>query len=82
VAAAFVQTTDSDHDGTPDCHDACPNDPNKIVPGACGCGVADTDSDGDGTPDCHDACPNDPKQDRCGSVRLWHTMILIVMVTV
>ncbi|MCP4740796.1 MAG: hypothetical protein GY871_00980, partial [Actinomycetales bacterium] len=44
--------TDSDGDGTPDCVDDCPNDPNKTEPGACGCGVADTDSDGDGTFDC------------------------------
>ncbi|MGA1709092.1 MAG: M43 family zinc metalloprotease, partial [Phycisphaerales bacterium] len=48
---------DSDFDGTPDCNDACPSDPNKTAAGACGCGVADTDSDGDGTPDCNDACP-------------------------
>lgn len=30
---------DSDHDGTIDCEDACPNDPNKIAFGYCGCGV-------------------------------------------
>lgn len=53
---------DSDGDGTADCHDACPNDPNKINPGACGCGVADVDSDNDGTADCHDACPSDPNK--------------------
>ncbi|MFC1994329.1 MauE/DoxX family redox-associated membrane protein, partial [Chloroflexota bacterium] len=39
--------------------DACPNDPNKIEPGACGCGVQDTDSDGDDVADCNDQCPND-----------------------
>jgi len=38
--------------------DICPNDPNKIHPGVCGCGVADTDTDSDGTPDCNDNCPN------------------------
>jgi hypothetical protein len=32
--------------------DQCPYDPNKIVPGLCGCGVADMDSDQDATPDC------------------------------
>jgi hypothetical protein len=53
---------DSDGDGTPDCADGCPNDPNKIAPGICGCGVPDTDSDGDGTPDCIDGCPNDPNK--------------------
>jgi hypothetical protein len=45
---------DSDGDGTPDFSDGCPHDPQKIAPGACGCGVADTDSDGDGVPDCND----------------------------
>ncbi len=39
--------------------DSCPDDPNKVNPGQCGCGVADTDSDGDGTPDCQDACRSD-----------------------
>ncbi len=52
--------TDTDLDGTPDCLDGCPNDPLKIAPGICGCGVADTDSDLDGTPNCNDGCPNDP----------------------
>lgn len=32
---------DSDHDGTLDCKDGCPYDPNKIAPGFCGCGVAE-----------------------------------------
>lgn len=43
---------DTDGDGTPDCSDNCPSDPDKTDPGVCGCGVADTDTDGDGTPDC------------------------------
>ena len=51
---------DSDGDGTPDHIDGCPEDPNKIEPGICGCGVADTDSDGDGTADCIDVCPQRP----------------------
>jgi len=42
--------------------DACPNDPNKIDPGVCGCGVADTDTDGDGVEDCNDGCLNDPNK--------------------
>ena len=37
--------------------DNCPNDPNKVDPGICGCGVADTDSDLDGTPDCNEEQP-------------------------
>ncbi len=40
--------------------DECPDDPDKIAPGICGCGVPDTDSDGGGTPDCIDGCPDDP----------------------
>ncbi|MCY3000947.1 MAG: DUF4394 domain-containing protein [Planctomycetota bacterium] len=40
--------------------DGCPNDPNKVEPGSCGCGVPDVDSDGDGTLDCNEQCPNDP----------------------
>ena len=54
--------TDSDGDGTANCNDGCPNDPNKVAPGICGCGVADTDSDGDGTANCNDGCPNDPNK--------------------
>jgi hypothetical protein len=32
---------DSDNDGTPDCSDGCPNDPDKTAPGVCGCGVSE-----------------------------------------
>ena len=48
---------DSDSDGTCDANDGCPNDPNKIAPGQCGCGNPDTDTDGDLTADCNDICP-------------------------
>jgi len=51
---------DADGDTVPDCADGCPNDPDKIAPGVCGCGIADTDTDGDGAADCVDGCPNDP----------------------
>ena len=54
--------TDSDGDGTGDWCDGCVNDPNKIDPGTCSCGVPETDSDGDGTPDCTDTCSNDPNK--------------------
>jgi hypothetical protein len=59
-----VSETDSDSDGTPDCNDGCPNDPNKIAVGLCGCGVQDTDSDSDGVPDCIDNCVNIPNPDQ------------------
>lgn len=29
---------DADNDGTWDCEDKCPSDPNKMLPGLCGCG--------------------------------------------
>lgn len=57
-----ITSVDSDNDGTPDCADGCPNDPNKIATGTCGCGVRDIDSDNDGTPNCNDQCPNDPNK--------------------
>jgi hypothetical protein len=62
AAMLALNATDTDGDGTPDCHDGCPNDRTKIAPGQCGCGTPDTDSDGDGTADCHDGCPNDPNK--------------------
>ncbi len=40
--------------------DNCPDDPDKMVPGVCGCGIPDVDSDGDGTLDCLDNCSSDP----------------------
>jgi len=57
VCGCGVADTDLDSDGTADCIDGCPNDPNKITPGVCGCDVADIDSDSDGVPDCNDQCP-------------------------
>ena len=42
-----------------DCSDSCPNDPDKTLPGLCGCGVAELDTDGDLTADCLDACQLD-----------------------
>ncbi|MEY5032166.1 MAG: hypothetical protein RL354_1197, partial [Planctomycetota bacterium] len=40
--------------------DACPQDPNKVEVGACGCGSPDVDTDADGVLDCLDGCPSDP----------------------
>jgi glucose/arabinose dehydrogenase len=47
---------DTDGDGTPDCLDNCPNDPNKDDPGICGCGASEIDTDADTVPDCIDQC--------------------------
>jgi len=47
-------------------NDKCPDDPDKIEPGICGCGVADIDSDNDGTPNCLDNCPDDPNKTEPG----------------
>ena len=46
--------------------DACPDDPDKAGPGACGCGGQDNDSDQDGTADCDDACPEDGAKTAAG----------------
>jgi hypothetical protein len=54
-----VPDTDTDGDGTPDCNDNCPDDPDKTEPGICGCGVPDTDTDGDGTANCLDTDDDD-----------------------
>ncbi|HNI05824.1 MAG TPA: hypothetical protein PL010_14470, partial [Flavobacteriales bacterium] len=48
---------DADGDLTCDANDGCPNDPDKIAAGQCGCGAPDTDTDADGTADCVDPCP-------------------------
>jgi hypothetical protein len=34
---------DADQDGTPDCVEACPTNPQKIEPGRCGCDLPDVD---------------------------------------
>lgn len=56
---------DTDSDGIIDDCDGCPNDPYKIEPGICGCGIADMpDTDGDGVPDGCDNCPAIPNSDQ------------------
>ncbi len=56
---------DRDRDGTPDCQDGCPKDPQKVTPGPCDCGDRDTDQDG--ICDRFDKCPGeDDKADRDG----------------
>ena len=58
--AGFDDRTDVDQNGIPDgCQpppDNCPDDPEKLEPGSCGCGVAEVDSDADGIFDCQDRC--------------------------
>jgi len=48
----FTPLPDSDNDGNCDGQDACPTDPNKTAPGACGCGNLEP-----GTA-CNDGNPN------------------------
>jgi CxxC motif-containing protein (DUF1111 family) len=62
----ITATCDTDSDGTFDCDDNCPDDPEKTEPGECGCGVAETDTDKDDTPDCIDNCPEDPEKTEPG----------------
>lgn len=38
--------------------DNCPDDPAKMTPGVCGCGVPDDNFDGDAALDCVEACPD------------------------
>lgn len=57
-----AEDNDSDEDGTPDCRDECPDDPEKTEPGICGCGTSDADSDGDLVADCEDECPADSRK--------------------
>jgi hypothetical protein len=47
---------DDDGDAVGNACDNCPTDPDKIEPGACGCGVLDSDDNGNGTPDCTEEC--------------------------
>lgn len=61
ILAVYKSGPDSDGDGVPDSCDACPDDPSKILPGICGCGVGDED-DGGEVPYCFDGCPEDPNK--------------------
>jgi hypothetical protein len=38
--------------------DVCADDPLKMAPGVCGCGVPDDDFDGDNAVDCRETCPD------------------------
>ena len=66
--------TDADSDGAGDACDECPDDPLKVAPGICGCGLSESDADGDGVMDClsdagsdgGDDNPNDDASDGPG----------------
>ena len=63
------------------CTDQCPNDPYKLSPGICGCGILDTDYDLDGEYDCHeDPLPKPRKRKRPGKIRteLFNSDMLII----
>lgn len=47
--------------------DFCPDNPDKIEPGICGCNLPDIDSDDDGSLDCKDECPDDPEKIKIGT---------------
>jgi hypothetical protein len=59
--------------------DHCPEDPEKMHPGICGCSEAETDSDADKIPDCVDALSNQPIEkgdlDNDGSLDLSDSII-------
>ncbi|MCL2325927.1 MAG: GDSL-type esterase/lipase family protein [Proteobacteria bacterium] len=42
--------------------DFCPNDPDKVVPGVCGCGIPDIIAPETGNIVCEDLCPDDPNK--------------------
>ncbi|MCB0317467.1 MAG: proprotein convertase P-domain-containing protein [Bdellovibrionales bacterium] len=46
INSANIDQADSDADGTGNACDTCPNDPSKITPGTCGCGIKDVDKGG------------------------------------
>lgn len=56
---------DKDEDGVPDCHDGCPDDPEKWQPMSCGCGNPERDLNLNGITDCleKDSNCSDPSLD-------------------
>lgn len=51
---------DGDGDGVCKPTDQCDSDPDKTVPGTCGCNSSDRNTDGDQWVDCDEECDNDP----------------------
>lgn len=62
VATGGASSSGGSNGGSGGCGaaDCCPDDPDKIEPGQCGCQSPDTDTDTDGAADCVDECPEDP----------------------
>lgn len=60
-AAPNIDQANADGDSAGDACDGCPNDPHKLAPGQCGCGVVEdlSDEDEDGVPNCLDRCPGE-----------------------
>lgn len=59
VCGCGVPDDDADGDGTADCNDECPYDPNKTTRGVCGCFKADGDGNGNGIADCKELGQNE-----------------------
>lgn len=57
---ANADQSDRDRDARGDACDACPDDPRKTEPGACGCDEPERDIDADGIVDCLDSQIMDP----------------------
>jgi hypothetical protein len=47
TAGILCESLDSDDDGTSDCNDNCPDDPDKTDPGNCGCGTPEGTCEGE-----------------------------------
>ena len=41
VGSYEIPVEDTDQDGVGDVCDTCPDDPNKVIPGICGCGIVE-----------------------------------------
>lgn len=68
-----------DGDGASDLCDPRPDDPNKTLPGACGCGQTDVDTDGDGVGDACTPPPEGQNLDTCGSCGAGSAALMALM---
>ena len=72
VYYSLPRLVDSDGDGSSDCDDQCPNDADKVAPGACGCGEVEVEGCGESA--CSDQCPNDPGIGNTTQLNLIHSL--------